>query len=761
MVFVVEAFTVTGVVQGVGFRPFVYRLATQLGLDGEVGNDAVSVFVTVAGPPDRLDEFERRLCDDAPPLASIESISRRPLDDGRIQAGHGFRIVPSRSADGERTLVPPDTAVCDDCLAELFDPDDRRYRHPFVTCTNCGPRFTIVRSLPYDRPATTMAAFEMCAACAEEYADPGDRRYHAQPIACHDCGPTLSCTVPGEPIAATASALDRGDVAAVKGLGGFHLMCDATSDAAVRRLRDRKDRPDKPFAIMVADLDAARQVAEVSDAEADLLASPARPIVLLRTRDDSGLTRLVAPGNPLVGVMLPYTPIHHLLFAEGLGPLVCTSGNRGGEPIVHRDEDVDEVLAPLADVALTHDRPIEVPCDDSVVRVVGDRLLPVRRARGYAPVPVALDGARRAVLAVGGEMKSTCCVASHQHAWVSQHIGEQGTLATLDAFEAVAAQFTRLYDVEPDVIAVDAHPAYATSRWGRRRAGGRVIEVQHHHAHVAAVMAEHGVAPGTAVLGIAFDGTGYGTDGAIWGGEVLLATASGFERAAHLAPVQLPGGDAAIANPYRVALAHLHAAGIDRREDLAPVAELRSDGDAARVLARQLETGFSCVPTTSMGRLFDAVASLIGLRHRISYEAQAAIELEIAAATAGPTDRRYRFTLAGGADGPVVADPAPVIRAIVDDLSCGIDTATVAAAFHVAVVELVAELVAHLRDRADAVALTGGVFQNALLTRWCLDRLGEDGVHALTHHRVPPNDGGLALGQAYIAAHTPDPSMEV
>jgi hydrogenase maturation protein HypF len=752
----VEHVSVTGVVQGVGFRPFVFRLATELGLDGEVGNDATGVFVTIAGPGPACDEFVRRITTDAPPIALVESVRRRPaeLRDGEIAGG--FRIVASVASAGERTLVPPDTAVCDDCLVELFDPRDRRFRHPFITCTNCGPRFTIIRSLPYDRPATTMAGFDMCRRCAAEYADPADRRYHAQPIGCHDCGPRLSSSYGGDPIADVASAIRAGDTVAVKGLGGFHLMCDATDDAAIDRLRRRKHRPDKPFAVLVPDLGTARMIADVSDAEAHLLTSPARPIVLLRARSTSPLSALVAPGNPLVGVMLAYTPVHHLLFATGLGPLVCTSGNRSGEPIVHRDDDVEAVLAPLADGVVSHDRPIEVPCDDSVVRVVGRRLLPVRRARGYAPLPVSWADARRAVLAVGGELKSTCCVASPHHAWVSQHIGEQGTLATLEAFEATVDRFTRTYAVTPDVVAVDAHPGYATSQWGRRSDIGDVVEVQHHHAHVAAAMAEHRLDPHRPVLGIVFDGTGYGTDGTIWGGEVLLATATGFERIAHLAPVPLPGGDAAITNPYRVALAHLHAAGIDWSDDLAPVRSLADDGDTARrLLHHQLTTGFSCVATSSMGRLFDAVAALVGLRQRISFEAQAAIELEVAAAAAGRVDRGYRLTLAPSAHGAAVAATAPLVRAVVDDLRTGVPTGDIAAGFHAAVVALAADVVDRWGDRADHVVLSGGVFQNALLTEWTVERLAERGVVALTHHLVPPNDGGLALGQAFVAAHAP------
>lgn len=751
----VERLEVTGIVQGVGFRPFVHRLATELGLDGSVGNDSARVFIEVAGPADRLDEFARRLVDEAPPLALVEGVQRDALAGSAIAAG--FRIVPSEHVDGPRTLVPPDTAVCDDCLRELFDPDDRRFGHPFITCTNCGPRFTIIRDLPYDRPATTMAGFEMCAACAAEYHDPSDRRYHAQPIACPDCGPILICRAAsraGRP-ASAAEVLRAGGTVAIKGLGGFHLACDATSDAAVARLRERKQRPDKPFAIMVPDLATAGELAHVSDAEAELLTAPARPVVLLRARPGNGLSDGVAPGNPLVGIMLPYTPIQHLLFAAGVPSLVMTSGNVSGEPIVYRDDEVDARLGHLCDAILTHDRPIHVPCDDSVVRMVGGELLPIRRARGYAPVPVPIDGGRRTVLAVGGELKNTACLASTDHAWVSQHIGDMEHLPTLEAFEATVAQFRRMYAVEPEVVAVDAHPGYATTRWAHRHAGdgagppivGPIVEVQHHHAHIAAIMAEHRLPPTERVLGVAFDGTGYGADGAIWGGEVLAVDADGFDRIAHLAYVPLPGGDAAIRNPYRVALAHLTAAGIEWADDLPPVAEL--DTVERGVLARQLETGFSCVPTSSMGRFFDAVASLVGLRHRISFEAQAAIDLELAASGA---DRRRSYTFTVADD---VFSPAEVVRAVVADLRAGVDVADIARGVHVAVADLVVDLARRHRSAtgSELVALSGGVFQNALLTELCTERLCSAGFHPLTHRRVPPNDGGLALGQAYIAAH--------
>lgn len=750
-----ERIEVTGVVQGVGFRPFVHRLATETGLDGFVGNDPSRVFIEVTGSEDRIGEFARRLVDDAPPLAVVQSVTRAPCVP---TSDHGFHIVESRAAAGARTLISPDTAVCDDCLTEMNDPTDRRHRHPFITCTNCGPRFTIIRDLPYDRPSTTMEAFSMCDSCAGEYTDPLDRRYHAQPIACHDCGPTLSyrrspagpavSNVSGrDPLAATLDAIRRADTVAIKGIGGYHLACDATDDAAVARLRERKHRPDKPFALMVANVDEATRLAELSTAEAAQLRSPARPIVLLRSRIGTGLSPLVAPGNPLLGIMLPSTPVHHLLFALGAPPLVMTSGNVSGEPIAHLDEDAVDRLSDLCDGFLVHDRVIHVPCDDSVVRVAGDVLLPVRRARGFAPLPVPIGDGGRSVLAVGGELKNTFCLASPNRALMSQHIGDMENLETLAAFERSVRQFERIHAVTPDVVAVDAHPGYLTSKWARSRHPDRIVEVQHHHAHIAAVMAEHELDPHEPVIGIAFDGTGYGRDGTIWGGEVLLADADGYRRLAHLAPVDLPGGDAAVRNPCRVALSHLRSAGVDWTVDLPPVQAV--EPHELTLLARQLERRFACVPTTSMGRLFDAIASLLGLRHQISYEAQAAIQLEVAA---DRSDDRgaYRFAF----DGSTI-DQTPVVRAIVEDLRAGVAVSDVARRFHAAVALAVVEVALAARDdgACSVVALSGGVFQNALLVTMCVDALRSSGFTPLTHHLVPPNDGGLALGQAFVAAH--------
>ncbi len=750
-------FEVTGVVQGVGFRPFVYRLATELGLDGIVGNDSTGVFIEAIGGEQTLDAFETKLRSEAPSLAVVETV-RRTAPSRTIECGSGFTVVASEpSVDSlDRTFVSPDTAVCEDCLRELSDPDDRRHGHPFITCTNCGPRFTITRSLPYDRASTTMAGFEMCAPCRAEYEDPSDRRFHAQPIGCHDCGPTLRWTasngdeLPGDPIAAARDRLLAGDIVAVKGLGGFHLATDATSDRSVAELRVRKHRPDKPFAVMVRDLESARLIANVTEAEAELLCSPARPIVLCRARVDTPLSSLVAPGNPLIGVMLPYAPVQHLLFTgssnpDSLGPLVMTSGNLGGEPICHRDVDVIERIGSLVDGMLTNDRPIHVPCDDSVVRMTDRGLLPIRRSRGYAPMPVSLPSVvtlGRSVLAVGGELKNTFCVTNGSHAWMSQHIGDMENLETLEAFAISVDQFCELYAIRPEIVAVDPHPAYRSSDWARTHLAGRVVEVQHHHAHVVAVMAEHGLDPTEAVVGVAFDGTGDGMDGTIWGGELLVATASSAERVGHLRSTPLPGGDAAIRHPWRVALSFLHTAGLGWDAALPSVAT--ADASEVKLLAQQLDRDLGCVPTSSMGRFFDALASLVGLRQSISYEGQAAIEFEIAAsAWVGPIPE-YRFEL---------ADPTPLLAAVCDAVRVGTPTGAIAKACHLAISDGVgAEVIQRCAERSiETVVLSGGVFQNVLLSDLLAEKLEVAGLDVRTHRLVPPNDGGLALGQAMVA----------
>ena len=755
-----QSVRVSGLVQGVGFRPFVHHTATALGLAGRVGNDSTGVLIEVEGPAPSVASFIAALSEQAPPLARVDSVVAEPLPCSNTP---GFEIVVSAAAGTASTYVAPDAAVCTHCLAELFDPSDHRYRYPFITCTNCGPRFTITVRLPYDRANTTMAGFALCDVCSAQYLDPADRRFHAQPLACAACGPRLwleqshdrgAVRVDGvdAAVAATQCLLLDGAIVAVKGLGGYHLACDARSASAVARLRERKRRADKPFAVMVSDLSAAASVVRFDEAEGELLESPARPIVLLPRLDRGPVVDGVAPGNPYLGVLLPYTPLHHLLFSAVPGRdapvpdvLVMTSGNLTDEPICFVDDDARERLAGIADAFLVHDRPIHVPCDDSVVRVIGDRVVPIRRSRGYAPMPIALPVLSPPALAVGGELKNTFCVARGSDAWLGQHIGDMGTVETLDAFERCTQHLRTLYGIDPAVVAVDLHPGYHTTAWAERRGMEDVRTVQHHHAHLAALLAEHGEPIDTCVVGVVFDGTGYGCDATIWGGEILLGGYADVERVGHLRPIPLPGGDAAIRRPYRVALAHLWAAGIAWDPRLPAVAAAAGELDT---IARQFERNVHCVPTTSAGRLFDAVAALAGVRQSVTYEAQAAMELEHLAGTAIEVVP-YRIDVAGG-----VLEPAPMLRAIVSDVLAGRPPAEIAAAFHAGLADAVAIAVGAVgaERNVNTVGLTGGVFQNALLTDWVRDRLQAAGLRVLTHTLVPPNDGGLALGQVAVVA---------
>ena len=745
---------VTGVVQGVGFRPAVARIARDLGVSGFVSNDSGAVHCEFEGAPEHVDAAIAELRAAPPPMARIDGIRVTAVAP---QGDRGFRIVESTSTGGPRTLVPPDVATCADCRRELADPADRRYRHPFITCTNCGPRYTVMTDLPYDRPATTMATFPMCDRCAAEYGDPTDRRFHAQTIACPDCGPTLTWLGPPsvqradqDPIAAAANVLEAGGIAAVKGIGGFHLACRADDGAAVAELRRRKSRPAKPFAVMVSDLAAARLVAEISDAAAVLLTSSAAPIVLVPARP-SAVSDDVAPGLRDLGVMLAYSPLHHLLFERlGSTALVMTSANAGGSPIVFRDDDLTWIDG-LADGVLLHDRPIHVPCEDSVL-VVDDQgaTVPLRRSRGYAPLPVCVPTPaateRPVILATGGDVKTTfCLMAPDGRAHLSAHLGDMADPRTQACFTGALDHLAMMTDRRPGLIVSDMHPGYATTRWAQRRTEPG-LQVQHHHAHAVSLLAEHGRLD-SPLLAVTYDGTGYGPDGTIWGGEVLALTEpSRFTRVGHLEPFALPGGDGAARQPARIALDLLSRAGIDWDADLPPVGHVGSHG--RHVLAQQIPRGIGCITTTSMGRLFDAVSSLLGVCQDVTYEGQAAIELEHVARGGGPTAAPIDFAVHDR-----ILDPAPVIVGLVGGIRAGVATADLAAAFHDAVVRATVRVAAECARASGipTIGLTGGVFANRLLLEGIRNGLTSRGFDVLTHRVVPCNDGGLALGQAVVA----------
>ena len=773
-----RALTVEGVVQGVGFRPFVWRLATELGLFGRVRNAAGRVEIQAAGPRDALEAFARRLRTAAPPRAQVERVAWTVLDpDAAACLPAIFTIDESVDAAAADRLFPPDIATCDECLAELADPHDRRYRYPFTNCTNCGPRATIIDELPYDRARTTMRDFPLCAACAAEYADPANRRFHAEPVACPACGPRLAyrrteAAAPGAheeaALAAAVADLRAGRVVAVKGLGGYHLACDATDAAAVGRLRDRKRRWAKPFAIMVRDLAAARGLCHVTAAEAALLTGPARPIVLLvaRRHGTPALAPSVAAGNRRLGIFLPYTPLHHLIL-EAVGvPLVLTSGNLTDEPLATDDADAAARLAGLADSFLTHDREIRARYDDSVTRVVAGRESLVRRARGHAPEAIPLPiAAVRPILAVGAELKHTFTLARGTRAHVAPHNGDLEDLATHRAFTDGLAHLSRLLALEPEVVAHDLHPEYLSTKYAVARfPADRRIAVQHHHAHVASCAAEHGIT--SPFLGVAYDGLGMGDDGTLWGGEVFVADLVGYRRVARFGRAPLPGGALAVRRPYRMALGYLLGAEALGTGDGAGIADARNlDGDlVAGFLARldprevgivrtQVARGLNAPVASSAGRLFDAAASLLGLRDVAEYEAQAAIDLEIAAGDRAAMPLPYGLERAGEL---LVYDPRPTLAALLAGRAAGRAVGPLAAAFHETIAELTRELCADAAASTGirTVCLSGGVFQNRRLAGALLRRLARDGFDVYINRRVPVNDGGISYGQAAIAAAT-------
>jgi hydrogenase maturation protein HypF len=749
---------VSGVVQGVGFRPHVYRLATERHLAGQIRNTPAGVDIEIQGESDVVEDFIARLSSEAPPLSRITDLHLRDLPSN---GDAGFVIVESARGAKVQTLISPDVAVCDDCRRELLDPHDRRYRYPFINCTNCGPRFTIVRDIPYDRAYTSMARFTMCPDCQAEYDNPLDRRFHAQPNACWRCGPQLelwdasgSQISSDDPIAEAAVRLRAGEVVAVKGLGGFHLAVDATNSRAVELLRERKGRVDKPFAVMVPDLATAEQFCELDASARALLQQVQRPIVLLPRKPES-LPEAVAPRNRDLGIFLPYTPLHHLLFAAGgFRALVMTSGNRSEEPIAIDNQEAVRRLRGIADSFLVHDRDILLRCDDSVVRRAGGAPRQMRRSRGYVPMPVFLNEALPPVLAVGGELKNTICLTKGRHAFLSQHIGDLENLESYNFFEEAVEHLQRILEIEPRVIAFDLHPNYFSTRWALARDGVEKIGVQHHHAHVASCMAENGL--DGRVIGLALDGTGYGTDGHIWGGEVLLADYAGFERTAHLAYVAMPGGEAAIREPWRMALSYLAHSGL-KLEDVPFLA--RVEAKKTELVLRMLKKNVNCPLTSSCGRLFDAVAALLGVRETVNYEAQAAIELEMLARDSAD-DRPYSFALVqdneneGKKEGWII-ETQPLWQEMLADLKHKLPVSAISRRFHLGLVAVFAEVAHRLRQRTgvDRICLSGGSFNNLQLFECLQARLIEDGFQVFSHREVPAGDGGLSLGQALVAAH--------
>ncbi|MFL5820332.1 MAG: carbamoyltransferase HypF [Solirubrobacteraceae bacterium] len=751
---------VEGTVQGVGFRPHAYRLAAELGVSGYVLNDAAGVLVEAEADAAVVDGFLARLTGEAPALARVERVRAQELPPTG-EPGFSIRESPR---DGEpQAPVAADSATCEECLGELADPHDRRFRYPFINCTNCGPRFTIVRGVPYDRPRTTMAGFAMCGTCRAEYEDPSNRRFHAQPNACPECGPRAvlvdSAGRPAGPegardaIQAAAAALRSGAIVAIKGLGGFHLACRADDEAAVAMLRARKHREDKPFALMAADLEAARRLVDPSADDVGLLLSRRRPVVLVPRRRDAPAAPSVAPHSPDLGVMLPYSPLHHLLLADSATTMVMTSGNVSDEPIAYRDAEALERLSGIADLFLVHDRPIHTRTDDSVVRTVTvDRRRPLilRRSRGYVPDAIELPiPARRPLLACGAELKNTFCVAKGARAWIGHHIGDLRNYETLRSLREGIAHFQRLFAVEPEVVAHDLHVEYLSTKYALEREGLRPLGVQHHHAHLAACLAEHGET-GDAV-GAIYDGTGYGADGTIWGGELLWGGLEGFERDGRLFAVRLPGGDAAVRQPWRMACAWL-AACVDARPQLPRALVEAVDPQAWEMVAELARSGLASPLTSSVGRLFDAAAALCGVRAEVNYEGQAAIELE---AACDPAERRaYPLPLAAEG-GDLVLDARETVRALVEERSRGVAVPLVAARFHNAVAGATAAAcrLAAERRGTRTVVLSGGVFQNRRLLEATASRLADaPALRVLFPQRLPPNDGGIAYGQAAVAA---------
>jgi hydrogenase maturation protein HypF len=746
---------VAGIVQGVGFRPYVYRLATERQLAGAVSNTPAGVLIDIQGPSEKVADFLHQLPIDAPPLSKITGVQVRELP---CNGEHEFRIVSSLRGETVQTLISPDVATCEDCLREMFDARDRRYRYPFINCTNCGPRFTIVHDIPYDRPHTSMAVFAMCPECQREYDDPLNRRFHAQPNACWRCGPQVELwdrvgtRIAGDPIRECVGALDAGMVVAVKGLGGFHLAVDATNAAAVRLLRERKHRIEKPFAVMVPGLPQAEQFCETDDLALSAMLSAQRPIVLLPWKKPSPLCDDIAPSNRYIGLFLPYTPLQHLLFAEGnFRALVMTSANLSEEPIVIDNHEARERLDGLADYLLVHNRDILLRCDDSVVRPVRGKIRQLRRSRGFVPVPVFLRDDVAPVLAVGGELKNTICLTKGKHAFLSQHIGDLENLESCRFFEEAVNHLQSVLELRPEILAHDLHPDYFSTRWALTQPGIKLVGVQHHHAHIASCMAEHHLEG--RVIGFALDGTGYGSDGHIWGGEVLICDYRDFRRAAHLEYVPLPGGEAAIHDPWRTAVSYLfHHYGPDFARLRIPFVRDLSQ-TKVDILLQMIRNRVNSPLTSSCGRLFDALAALVAIRNRVNYEAQAAIELEMAIGDT-EVEEAYPLMVRDKTD-PWIIDTKPLFHAVVEDVASDTAVPEISAKFHNGLAEVLLRIAEMIRERDGLwrVCLSGGTFQNVYLSSRLERLLSRAGFEVFSHSELPAGDGGLSLGQAMIAAH--------
>jgi hydrogenase maturation protein HypF len=745
--------TVQGIVQGVGFRPFIYQQAGVRRLTGFVTNTSHGVELEIEGEVAALDDFLRVLRQEAPPLSRITALQVEPVP---LQGDGEFVIRASRAEDTRSALISPDTTVCPDCLRELRDPGDRRYGYPFINCTNCGPRYTIIKDIPYDRAKTTMASFTMCPACAAEYADPDNRRFHAQPNACWECGPRTALhdgagapLAPADPIAAAARLLHEGQIVAIKGLGGFHLAVEANREEAVRRLRTRKHREEKPLALMCPDLETVRTLAYLETPEEETLLSRERPIVLLPKKEPNAIAPSVAPGNRYFGVMLPYTPLHYLLMDQGFSALVLTSGNLSEEPICIDNDEAFRRLAGIADYFLVHNRDIYLRSDDSIVQRVAGTLRPLRRSRGFVPVPVFLQEPVAPILACGAELKNTVCLTKGDRAFVSQHVGDLENLETFDFFQLTIKNLKQILQVEPEIIAYDLHPDYLSTRYALAQPGVELIGVQHHFAHMAGCLAEHGL--NERVIGLSLDGSGYGLDGRIWGGEVLVGDLSSFERRGHLEYLPLPGGAKAIREPWRMAVSYLDQAFGEELFDQAPFLVGRWGRSKIELLLQMIRQGINSPLTSSCGRLFDGVAALIGLREAVAYEGQAAMELEMIQGR--DAEAPYEVETVRS-EGVYRLQPRSIVRGVVADLRGGMARERISRRFHLTVVEAFARICSELRTDTglEKVVLGGGVFQNRTLLTEMAARLRQDGFQVFSKSLVPTNDGGISLGQA-VAAH--------